>query len=881
MTPARWQHIKGLLDELLDCPPKDRAARVEDLCGNDAALKAELESLLDAEADAPSFLDEDAGALSIRLLHEGAEDASLGPTDGVGPYRLIEEIGTGGMGVVYRAERVDGHFEQQVALKVLPRYFETDDRVARFRTERQILASLNHPNIARLLDGGVTSAGHPYLVMEYVEGMPITQYCTERAVPLRERLRLLQTVSGAVHHAHSNLVVHRDLKPSNILVTDTGTVKLLDFGIAKLLNPETADSPPPTTRAGQVLMTPEYAAPEQVQEDDVTTATDVYQLGVLAYEMLVGTRPFHVERSGLPEIKQAVLETPPTRPSTAVLDRNEDAGEPPLPRPVERWSRALQGDLDDIVMKALRKEPERRYASVEALADDLDRVLTNRPIRARPATVGYRLRKFIQRNRGPFLASLAGVFLLVGMSVVYTLQIQNERDRARAEAQKSEEVTSFLMDLFEANAPSQALGDTITAATLLNRGLERADALKDQPSVQAQMFDVVGQIYGRLGSYEQAERVLERAVQIRTRVHGSSAPETVDSRESFGVLLGDAGQYESAERLLRNVLETRQTVLQDDIVARARTKRRLAYVLRRQGRYDEAKVLLEESLPLVEAHLGEQSEEAVAIKSSLGAVLQNLGEYDASESLYRSVLAERRRKMTPPHPILAMSINSLATLLMNVGQLEEAQDLFDEALHMREDLFGPEHPKVALTVNNLALVHSLQGDFDQAEPLFRRALSIRRTQLGEEHLSVAISLFSLADLLHRTDRPRAALHTYEEALALFHDHLGPEHSFTARTRMGLGSVHQDLDNPDQAADALQHGFEQVRRIHSDSSLEYALEASRFGRFLTERGDTSRGRALLEKGLSTLESIEKSPTPRQARIKRDLRHLSEHRGRSDD
>lgn len=875
MTPTRWQQIKGMLDELLQYPPRDQAARLEELCGNDASLRAEVESLLEAEVHAPAFLDEGADALSIRLFDDEAENASLGPTDGVGPYRLIEEIGTGGMGVVYRAERADGHFEQQVALKVLPRYFETDDRVARFRTERQILASLNHPNIARLLDGGVTSAGHPYLVMEYVEGMPITEYCAARDVPLHDRLRLLQTVSRAVHHAHSNLVVHRDLKPSNILVTENGTVKLLDFGIAKLLNPETAASPPPTTRAGQLLMTPEYAAPEQVQGDDVTTTTDVYQLGVLAYELLVGTRPFHVERSGLPEIKRAVLETPPTRPSAAVRDRDTDEGTASVPRPEGRWSRALQGDLDDIVMKALRKEPDRRYTSVEALADDLDRVLTNRPIRARPTTVGYRFQKFVQRNWGPVLSSFAGVLLLVGMSIVYTLQIQNERDRARAEAQKSEEVTSFLMDLFEANAPSQALGDTITAATLLNRGLEQADALKDQPSVQAQMFDVVGQIYGRLGSYEQAERVLRRAVQIRTRVHGSTDRETVDSRESLGVLLGDAGQYESAERVLRNVLEARDTGLQDDVATRAKTKRRLAYVLRRQGRYDEAKVLLEESLPVVEYHVGRRSEEAVAIKSSLGVVLQNLGEYDASESFYRSVLAERRRQMAPPHPKLAMSINSLATLLMNVGQLEEAQSLFEEALHMREDLFGPEHPKVALTVNNLALVHRLQENFDEAEPLFRRALSIRRAQLGDEHLSVAISLFGLAGLLHRTDRPQGALQRYQEALDRFRDHLGPEHSFTARTRMGLGSVHHDLNNPDRAADALQRGFEQVRRIHSDSSLEYALEAGRLGRYLVERGDTSRGKALLKKGLSTLESIETSPTPRQVQMKRDLQRLSEH------
>ncbi len=873
MTPDRWQQIKHVLDEVLQCPPDEQASLLEALCEDNTSLRVDVESFLEAEANAPSFLDDDAAKLGAQLLGDLAPVDLVGRADQIGPYRLVEEMGSGGMGIVYRAERADGHFEQEVALKVVPRYFGTDERVARFRAERQILASLNHSNIARLLDGGVTPAGHPYLVMECIDGKPITEYCAEHKVSLRDRLRMLQTVGRAVHHAHSNLVVHRDLKPSNILVTETGMVKLLDFGIAKLLNPERMPSPPPITGGSQLLMTPEYAAPEQVRGEDVTTATDVYQLGVLAYELLVEARPFHIERRRLPEIEQTVLQTRPPPPSTAIVQRRTHRSES-LPQSATQWSQRLQGDVDDIVMKALRKEPGRRYASVTALVDDLDRFLNNRPIRARPATVGYRIRKFALRNRGHLLASLTGLLLLVGVTLFYTVQIQTERDRAQAEAQKSEEVTSFLMDLFEANAPTETLGEAVTAEALLARGLNRADALDDQPSVQAQMFDVVGQIYGRLGNYDQAETALRRAVQIRARVHGSKAQETIESREHLGVLLGDAGQYELAEQILRDVLTIRDNDLTDDALPLAETKRHLAYVLRRQGKYEETKTLLEESLPIVESHLGEQSQEAVATKSSLGVVFQNLGHYEKAEALYRSVLDERRRRLTPPHPKLAMSINSLASLLMNVGLLTEAETLFEESLRMREELFGANHPKVALTINNLALVHRHLEHYDEAEALYRRSLSIRRSQMGDEHLSVAISLYGLAGLLHRTNRLQSALDAYQEALERFTEHLGPKHSFVARARMGIGSVYHDLGNHERARELLREGFDQVRRIHSESSLEYALEAGRFGRFHLEQNNDAQADSLLRKSLSTLQAIEKSTTPRQRKIERHVQRLSE-------
>ena len=856
-SPADWSRVSALLDAVLDLRPDERTTYLDAACDDDA-VRAEVEALLDAEARAPDFLEATATDLAPPLL-PASPDAAPSPAAGqhIGPYRLIEEIGRGGMSVVYRAERTDGSSPRTGALKLLPRYFETTSRIARFRTEQHILASIDHPHIARLLDGGVTDEGRPYLVMEHVMGRPITDYCAHHHAPIATRLDLLRTVCEAVQHAHRQLVVHRDLKPSNILVTPAGDVKLLDFGIAKLLDDDASPLTMPVTRTGERLMTPEYAAPEQIRGEPSTTAVDVYQLGVLAYELFTGRRPFQTAASNRTAIGPAILHDTPARPSAAV---------PVSDAPTRR---ALQGDLDTIVMKALRKEPARRYASAQDLADDLHRHRTGQPVEARPATLGYRMRKFLQRNRARAATVVAFLLLAVGHSIFYTTQLRHERDRAQSEAQKAEQATAFLVNLFRANSPTEALGDTVTARELLVRGRERIEALDEQPIVQSELLEVIGQVHRHLGQYDLARPLLERAVALRAAHHGPAHLETASSLDHLGILLCDEGQYAAADSTLRRALRIRTVQLGPNHPLVAQTQYHLAYALRRQGNYAAAEALYRQSLAIRRQHFGNDHLLTAASMSSLATVLHNQGRYADAERLFRAVLDLRRRRLGPAHPDLAMSLNSLAALLMNLGRFEEAEPLLREALAMRRRLFGRTHPKVALTMNNLALALRDQDRFEEAESLFHHALRLRQQRLGPDHIGVAITRYSLAGLMLQTERPDSALALYERALPRFRAALSDDHSFVALTRMGMGSAHRAQGRMAEAAALLHAGFDQIQRIHPDTSLERALADRQLGAMYLARGEHTRADSLLTAALRSLEALEQGPSPRQQRVRRLL------------
>src|SRR5690606_33623906 len=464
LTRERWQLLRVLLDQALDLPPERRDAFLSEACGDDAALRAELEALLEAEARAGTLLEspvaERAGELVEQLVQAAPEpDALLGHQ--VGAYRLLHEIGRGGMGSVYLAERMDGQFEQRVAVKLLRRGLDTDDVLRRFLAERQILASLSHPQIAHLLDGGATPDGRPYLVMEYVEGEPIDVYCDARRLTIVERLARFLGVARAVQYAHRNLGVHRDLQPANILVTAQGGVKLLDFGIAKLLEAGGEAESEQHTLAGFRMMTPEYASPEQVRGEAVTTASDVYQLGLLLYELLAGDRPYRLAGRSPSEIERVICQEQAPRPSTTLLPRRgTDSGGDPVPRTTpeqaaaarrttpQRLHRQLRGDLDAIISTALRKEPQERYASAEALVEDLERWLAGQPVRARGDAWTYRARRFAGRHRWALSAAAAFVLLLGAYAATVSVQASRVRRalaQARLEAEKSAEVTEFLI----------------------------------------------------------------------------------------------------------------------------------------------------------------------------------------------------------------------------------------------------------------------------------------------------------------------------------------------------------------------------------------------------------------------------------------------------
>ena len=814
MTPERWQQAQDLFHQALDLDPEERAAFLQKVCP-DASLRAEVQALLDADAAPPSIFDtaqERTQTLptDVQALSAGSDRAAGVSPIGrhIGPYRLVREIGRGGMGTVYLARRTD--IDNDVALKLVRGSLAAPETVERFLRERRVLARLKHPNIGRLLDAGMTEEQTPYFVMEYIEGVPLTKYCDQRRLTISKRLALFQRVCQAVHYAHQNLIIHRDLKPANILVTSDGQVKLLDFGIAKLI--EEDDDEAGLTRTGMRLMTPEYAAPEQVRGEAATTATDLYALGVLLYELMTGHRPYELRGRSLGEIERIICEEEPARPSAAARRYADymaagSSGEAPSSEAIravrtrnsDRLRRRLEGDLDVICLKALSKEPSRRYASAEALWEDISRHLTGLPVGARASTVRYRVRKFVQRHRMGVLVT--AVFVVAAAVLVggFTLRLAEERDVARTEAEKAEQVSSFLMGLFEASDPSEALGDTLTAYELLERGVARAEALAEEPVVQAQMLSVMGQVYQSLGDYEKAGPLLERALALRRDVVGDEHVDVATSLKNLAYLLRQKGDYTAAEPLSREALAIYRKLLGDEHPDLAASLNNLAALLRRKGDYAAAEPLFREALSMRRKLLGNEHPHVATSLNNLAFLLRQKGDYAAAEPLFREALAMYRKLLGDEHPDVAASLNNLAALLRRKGDYAAAEPLFREALSMRRTLLGDEHPHVATSLNNLAVLLREKGNYAAAEPLFREALAMYRKLLGDEHPDVATSLNNLAVLLRQKGDYAAAEPLHLEALTIFQNRLGEAHTRTQEVYEGLAELYTAWGKPDQAA----------------------------------------------------------------------------------
>ena len=568
MTPERYSQVKEVLASAIEYEPERRAAFLAQICAGDEALRDEVQSLLEHQEPAANFIEESAFEVTARALAEGEAESLVERR--IGPYRMTAELGRGGMGIVYLARRDDEQYEKQVAIKIIKRGMDTDVVLRRFRIERQILASLEHPHIARLIDGGTTEDGRPFFVMEYVAGLSIDQYCDVNHLSINERLKLFRTVCSAVQYAHQNLVIHRDIKPSNILITAEGAPKLLDFGIAKVLRPNVSSQ---TTEATVWrVMTPEYASPEQVRGERITTASDVYSLGVLLYELLTGHRPYRINSRVPYEVARVICEQEPEKPSTAI-SRVEKApgahGEPVVSITPESVGRArgaqieklrnqLAGDLDKIVLMAMRKEPQRRYKSVEQLSEDIRRYLEGLPVIAHKDTVGYRGAKFVKRHKaGVLAATLVAVALVAGLiATLWQAKIATEkariadeqariareqRDRARTETAKAERSNTFLQSLIAYADPSwyspgyRQRGDVIKVVDVLDNAGRRIDTeLADQPEVRAELHHTIGNTYRALRLYDPAERHFRAALQLYREVYGERHPKVAESLYYLG-----------------------------------------------------------------------------------------------------------------------------------------------------------------------------------------------------------------------------------------------------------------------------------------------------------------------------------------------------------
>ncbi len=783
LSDTDWKEVDRLFDEALDRSPEERGEFLEEVCADRPTLRAEVESLLAAEAESRDFLDQEAMSFAAPAYEpeEGesiAEDPLAAPSHQVGPYRLEEEIGRGGMSRVFRAERADGGFEQTVAVKLLRIGLDTDAARRRFRLEQQVLAKLQHPHIAALLDGGLTADDVPYLVMEYVDGQPITSYCDDNELTIRERLALLHNVGTALQHAHQNLIVHRDLKPSNVLVTGDGAVKLLDFGIAKLLDDREASMTLPDTRTGVRPMTPAYAAPEQVRGEAVSTATDVYQMGVLTYEVLTGHRPF--EASDRRDVEQAILDTDPCRPSTAVAQTRPDADEvecPATPKAISdarsttprQLRHALEGDLNTIVQTAMRKESGHRYSSVGALLGDLERYRDGQPIEARSASLSYRAGKFVQRNRWEVGIALA----FLGLMVTFGALLIQQRERAQQEAQKSEIVSEYLVDLFNAgtsNEPSR----TVTARTLVRRGLARAERLDDRPVVQAEMLDALGLASRGIGEWGQADSLLQRALTLRRRhltpphpdlvasllhvadtrwseqrywearplykealsmsQHLRSNAHRADILEGLAQTISMQGRPDSAEVLMRKAIDLRRRTEGGQYHGLSLDQMDLAIIVQRQGKHDEAESLYRAGLRQMEDGSGYTPNERVVAYSNFGDLLHRKGEHAAAATYYRKALKLASETMGRAHPRARRARDHLYQTLIQRGRYEQALSVARTNLEVVTSRHAPPHGSVTTAYQRLGHLLDNMGRSAEAEPLLRKAVQFRTQAQGEDHI---------------------------------------------------------------------------------------------------------------------------------------------------
>ncbi len=702
-------------------------------------------------------------ATPTKTLHREIREVSPGALIG-GRYKLLEELGSGGMGIVYLAEQVEP-VQRRVALKIIKLGMDTRQVVTRFETERQALAVMDHPNIARVFDAGATETGRPYFVMELARGIPITDYCDRHKLSTRERLQLFIGVCQAVQHAHQKGVIHRDLKPSNILVViqdDRPVPKIIDFGIAKATDHRLAQRTL-FTEQGQLIGTPEYMSPEQAEMSglDVDTRTDIYSLGVILYELLAGALPFDgrkLRSAAFGEIQRIIRETEPPKASTRLSTLKETKAEIAEKRGTDPGSlvKLLRGDLDWITMKAMAKDRTRRYSTASEVAADIERHLRHEPVSAGPPSAVYKVRKYVKRHKlGVAAAAVVILAILIGTAgtTIGLLKAVRAEKKAVEEAATAKRVSDFLVDLFKVSDPSEARGNSITAREILDRGAQKMEKeMAGQPLIQARLMDTMGQVYHSLGLFDQALPLLKSALETRRHALGNKNLDVASSLQSYGYLLIAKGDYAAAEPLLQESLAIRRELLGNDHPEVATSLGSLGELDYLKGDYAKAEEFFGESLEIRRKALGQEHLETSNSLNDLAMTLKQMGEFERAEPMYRESLAIRRKILGEDHPAVAQSLNNLGMFLYelyltNKNDGQEAESLFREALSINRKILGAGHPEVATNLNNLALLHRQKGDLDQAESLFREIIEIDRKNLGDFHPYVAGDMRSLAAVL--------------------------------------------------------------------------------------------------------------------------------------
>jgi serine/threonine protein kinase/tetratricopeptide (TPR) repeat protein len=860
MSADRFARLQELFHGALALPLAERRAFLEVAAAGDGALVEEALLLLASEAS-----DVDDLAENVRLAASSLTgDRVVGRR--IGPYRVLRELGEGGMGVVYLAVRDDDVYRKRVAIKVASESGSRGD--VRFVQERQILAGLEHPGIARLLDGGATDSGRPYLVMEYVEGEPIDLYADRRELTIEARLELFRLVCQAVHHAHQSLVVHRDIKPSNILVTASGEPKLLDFGIAKLLAPDLPTEGMPLTHSGLRPMTPDYASPEQVRGGSITTAADVYSLGVVLYELLSGRRPFSLKDKPVHEVARLITDHEAPRPSVAASlprDGPEAPNDHARPSGSEEVARLrstdakglahrLRGDLDNIVLKALDKLPSRRYPSALQLADDLRRHLVAEPVLARPPTWAYLTGRFVRRNRIPLAVAASFTVLVLGFAVnraKLAAELAQERDLAQRETSTARRTSAFLQDLFHAADPAKA--DSITARELLDRAVAHAEAeLQDEPEAEADLFTTLGDVYGNMGLYEKAEPLLEEALRIRTRTLGADSLAAAASMEALGNLQRERARYLQAAQSLRHSLAIREKALAPDDPALASSLYGLGVAERYCGHYADAEGFLRRALAIRNGRPGDRRGLAETLERLAQVLLDEWRSEEALGYARRAVEVSRQLGSTADAE-LARALDRLGMVLRERGELGQSERATREALRVQTELVGVGHPTSAISLSELASVLGDEGDFVSAERFDRQALEVLQRALGADHPDVASVKLHLADVLVRRGESEAAEPLARSALDARTERLGEAHPLTLSASESWSRIRAGRGFRTEAEAGFRSVLSRRRHVLPPGHPDVGESLLDLGTLLERRGDPRGAEPLLREALQIFEA----------------------------
>lgn len=858
MDPQRWNDIQDLFLACIEKPLSDQKSFLNHLEKSDPEAAAEVRKLIEAHHRSGSFLED-----------EVLEDEFISEGDLVGPWRIHREIGRGGMSSVFLAERADGQFDRQVAIKFLHGLIPGQSMHKRLQQEQKILARLQHKNIAQLYDAGLTDEGRPYFILEYIPGKPVTEWCNEQALSLENRLEIFVQICEAVQFAHQRLIVHRDLKPTNILVDEHGTVKLLDFGIAKILEEEPTDGAP-ITKTGLFLMTPEYASPEQVQGEAITTATDVYALGLILYELLTGLLPYNLAGKNPMEISSAISETTPVKPSSRIFEEPDSGSLHVAGLNKNQQKKLLKGDLDTIVLKALRKEPERRYGSADQLLQDIRHYQKNEPISARPESTGYLTKKFIQRNQ-TVVSAVAVVMIILVATAIFSLY---QARTTEIERQKTEQVNAFLQEMLASPNPFED-GLDVKVIDILDRTADRIDdELNNQPEVEASVRRTLGITYRELGDVEKAHTQLDRALELHNRLFDPPNPELSETQTEFAKTVQLQGDYNSADSLLTLAYESDLELFGPNHTIIASRIGDLGSVKWDMGNFDEAETLLRESLEL-EQQLREPNHERVAtsmgnlatllssqgelsealdlyrneleiyrsnyendqhpsipqVLSHIGIVLDDLEQYDEALENHQRALELFRELKGEDHPDVVYAMNNLASVMTKMGDMEEALTMQENAASLYRDIFGPDHPNLGIQYNNIAFTKRSMGDLEGAKDSYRQAIDTWEAGLPPGHPFLAYGYHNLASVLLTQNRPAEALPYFRDAYDIRTEHLAPENPERAMTTSMLGECLASLGQSAEAEPLLVEGYQALLQGRGEDHTTTLEAADRLQSFL--------------------------------------------------